>query len=248
MKAHSEIIYLFITYCAHKGLSKNSLRAYATDINHFVSWLGDEFCLVDVAQEHIKTWVNRLHSQCLAPSTIKRKLACLKVFTGWLEKEGHLVTNPFHRLQLKVKLPRRLPRNLINRELKNLLRTPAQNITLTFAKQTLRVAIELMYFTGIRVGEVTSIKLADIDTNSGTILIHGKGNRERQVFVVAPNCIELINEYKDERYRRSPKSNIFLITSTGTSASTDYIRRHLHNLTNELHLERKITPPPLAAT
>ena len=238
----NENIQVFMSHCLRKGLSVHSLRAYERDLQHLQAWLNGDMSLADFTKETIEGWVTHMQSAGLAPASVKRRVACLKVFMRWLEREELIEINPFHRLQLQIKLPRRLPRNLSKSELRQLLKASALQGDITFARLTLRVALELMFLTGIRVGEVTSIKLTNIDMESGTILIRGKGNRERRVFVVDKNCIKLMKHYLQKRAHRSPKSDTLLITSTGTDASTDYVRRHLHKLTSDLKFDRKVTP------
>ncbi len=232
----------FLEHCKRKGLSDHSLRAYRRDLAHFQGWVKDGSVQTVVSKGQIESWVSGMQEESLAPASIKRRLACLKVFLRWLEWEGMLDQNPFHRLQLSIKLPRRLPRNLRRDELSSLLRGTPSDKSVPFARNTLCVALDLMFLTGIRVGEAVSIRLKDIDTVTGTVLIHGKGNRERKVFISDQACLERIKAYMAARSERVRACDHLLVTSLGTPASTDYIRRHLHKLAKDLKLERKITP------
>ncbi len=87
-----------------------------------------------------------------------------------------------HRLRTSIRLPKRLPRNLSRSDLKSILDAasrPSNQANKEFHADTLRVAIELMTTTGVRVGELCAVRISDLDLRSRTILITGKGNRER---------------------------------------------------------------------
>ena len=107
----------------------------------------------------------------LAPATLKRRVACLKSVFGWLEDEGQANGNPFHRLKLVIRLPRQLPRDLKKPELKLLLLQASKEARSekSVTSLTLWVAVELMFSTGIRVGELCRIILSDGPTWWGTV-------------------------------------------------------------------------------
>jgi len=242
MKKFTEITSEFINHCSRKGLSEHSLRAYEQDLKQLYVWLGDDDGALGLTKTAIEAWVGNMQEQNLAASTVKRRMACLKVFMRWMEQEGIIEFNPFHKIQIQIKIPRRLPRNLNTSELKQIVKSPVLLSNKDFPKFTIRLATEIMFLTGVRVGEVAAIRLPDIDLNSGTILIKGKGNRERRVFIVEPECKALIAKYIKKRRFFAPDSDRLLITSRGTAASADYIRRQLHALVKELKLGRRVTP------
>ncbi len=99
-----------------------------------------------------------------------------------------------------------------------------------------------MFTTGVRVGELCSLRLSDIDLPSRILGVRGKGNRERRVFLVDADIVGLIKQYLVLRNLLGPVTDIFLVTSRGTPASPDHIRRHLHKLTAETSIMKRITP------
>jgi len=171
-----------------------------------------------------------------APATIKRRIACLKVMFHWLEENSLLTQNPFHTLRTAIQLPRRLPRNLNQRELGQLFGTPL-NKTLTQDKQkrrTLFLALEILFTTGVRIGELCTITLGNLDPEAGIIRITGKGNRERCVFLISEDIIAGIKNYLKNFRKNALPSDDLLITQWGTAATPDYIRKALHALTDLL--------------
>ncbi|MGP3372481.1 tyrosine-type recombinase/integrase, partial [Escherichia coli] len=163
----------------------------------------DNMVLIDCDKDVIRGFVQHLYQDReLKESSVKRRIACLKSMFGWFEDEEWLERSPFYRLSLKIRVPSALPKALTRNEIRNLLAYPMaqlgisnkrhyhQNATLLaihdryqFSLLTSLVCIELLFATGIRVGELTAITLADMDAIEGIIKIKGKGNRERQVYL-----------------------------------------------------------------
>ena len=240
----------FLKHCRRSGLSDHTCRAYQGDLKDFITFMdGSEIAdLTDKAA--IAAWITDMRHRDLAPATIKRRIACLKVAFRWLEDEGWLESNPFHRFKSTIRLPRALPRDLNKSELRALLNEASQAAkgTTNVSKLTLWLALELMYCTGVRVGELCSIRLKDLDVENGIIRVNGKGNRERLVFLVDSNVRSLLEAYLGYRQEPSPVTNNLLVTSRGTSAKPDFIRRNLHRLVDNLDLERRVTPHMLRHT
>ena len=107
---------------------------------------------------------------------------------------------------------------------------------------TLRLSMELMLITGIRVGELTSIKLRDIDLENQRIKINGKGQRERFVFVTDFSVKQLINQYLSLGKRLSVETEYLSVTSRLTKAMPQYIRSNVHKLRKRVGIEQIITP------
>ncbi len=237
----------FLDHCRTKGLSPHTLRAYQQDLEHFQKWAQNEDWS---SKETIVSWMFAMQRNKSAPTTIKRRTACLKVMFRWLEENSFLTQNPFHTLRTAIQLPRRLPRNLNQQELGQLFGAPI-NIALghdTQKQRTLFLALEILFATGVRVGELCTITLGNLDLEAGIIRITGKGNRERCVFLVSKDLVAGIRKYlKDYRQSALPSDGL-LITQWGTTATPDYIRKALHALTAELSMTRRITPHMLRHT
>ncbi|WP_255487143.1 tyrosine-type recombinase/integrase [Oceanospirillum sediminis] len=105
------------------------------------------------------------------------------------------------------------------------------------------LALEMLYSTGIRVGELTSITLNDLDLYKGQIRIKGKGHRERKVFIPDQELMRLIDTYMKVRNRLFPTDvNTLLLNSRGKAASTQFIRKLLRELSHKCGLEEHATP------
>lgn len=175
-----------------RGASPHTLSAYAYDLRQFRSFL---------ATESVQTWdqvtpaVVRAYLAVLgrrhARSAIARKLSALRSFYRFLYREGKVARNPLA-LVKTPKLPRRLPKFLTAQEMRAVLGAPDPQTPLGSRDRAL---LELFYATGMRVGEVTALRLADL-TWTGELRVLGKGRKERIVLVNA-HAQDALRRYVD---------------------------------------------------
>ena len=233
----------FLKHCERQGLSHHTCRAYSSDLNDFQKWFhGAEKAKMDKVA--IGLWISDMRKRGLGPATIRRRVACLKVTCRWLAEEGLLPTNPFHHLRTRIRIPKTLPKALNHSELEALLRQASREAddALGLSKLTIWLAVEMLFATGIRVSELCGIRLKDLDLENGTIRIHGKGNRERFVYLVDSGVQALLRRYLRDRNGSSGGEDNLLLTSRGTPATPDFIRRNLHTLVGKTRINKRITP------
>ncbi|MFI5202459.1 MAG: tyrosine-type recombinase/integrase, partial [Candidatus Kapaibacterium sp.] len=174
----------FIEHCrVNRGLSVNTLRAYTTDGADFAGFAGPSAPVPEIGRERLQNYVRwLLDERGLKEASVKRRVATLKVFFRWLERQGTIEINPFHRLDMVVRLPRRLPRGVSSDELRRLLAHIRRGEP-GFAATLFHLTVSLLFTTGLRIGELAAVRLADLDKREGIIQVRGKGNRERQVYL-----------------------------------------------------------------
>ena len=243
------IVSQYLRACQLRRLSPHTQRAYASDLHSFKRWSAHATFDAALAPEEIKSWHSHLDRDNLSAATIKRRLATLKALSKWLVREGHLEADPFGKIEIAIKLPRRLPRNLKSHEMRHLLHQVRRNNAVeTLSGLLVQLTIELIVTTGIRVDEACAIGLEDLDLEDRTIRIIGKGSRERRVFLIDDELVRLTRQYLRLRARTNPLTERFLVTTRGSAASTDYIRRQLHESVRTTRLKRKVTPHMLRHT
>lgn len=234
----------FLDHCrVGRSLSINSLKAYAADLTDFSAFAGGGVLVDALSRETLRNYARWLMDErCLKEASVKRRMAALKVFFRWLEREEVLEITPFHRLDLVVRLPRRLPRGISADELKRLLETIGGERE-GYPALLLRLAVVMLFVTGLRVGELTAIHLSDLDLEEGVIQVRGKGNRERRVYLSSPDLRRLLERYLQLRRRRVPiEAEELLITTDGQPATPQYLRRRLHKAAKRAGIARPITP------
>ena len=155
-----------------KGLSKNTLLAYQRDLTGLM-----EFCInsdlssfKEITRANLNNYLLSLRQENLSPTSITRKIASFRGFFKWLCANDFIKKNPAQSLE-QLKLPKKLPKVMTVEELKTIL-----NADLTPLEG---VIIELLYGCGLRVSELTNLKLNSIDLKSRYITCFGKGSKER---------------------------------------------------------------------
>ncbi len=250
----------YLAFCEFtKKLSAHSIKAYKRDIEQFVIFSGGQLNILEINKEHIRKFVDFCFLEELSHATIKRRLACLKSFFKWLENDETIPLTPFAKLDLKIRVPQKLPRNLSVQELSALLKASKKklgilNISAYLYKDFLNitpknindlttlVCIELLYSTGVRVGELAEIRLTDIYFSEEYIHIRGKGQRERRVFLVDNSVKRLVKIYIKCRNMLSPDHNFLLINRLGRAATCQSIRIWLKQCSKNAKLSRIATP------
>lgn len=232
----------FVRYCANiRKLSEHTIRAYRLDLNRFVGFAGEEATVESCAKSTLQEYVEHLFSHHhLKETSAKRHVASLRSMFRWLEDEGHLHDDPFHRARIRIRLPKRLPRILTRSELVALLERASTNES--SVQSTTRVAAELLFATGIRVAELAALQNEDIDLHAGVITIVGKGNRQRRVYIPDDAIRDLLVAYRALRTERGYSPETFIVNSRGGSASPQFIRRLIRKLGENVALTRRVTP------
>lgn len=185
----------FITYCRlTKNLSEKTILAYRQDIKSFLSFI-DERKNVNV-MDYISYLMETRHKS----STIKRHLATIKQYFKYLYKNNRL-ENPMLEFDFKLKSEKVLPRTITIHDIKQLLtilekrKAKTQSSFQQFQLIRDTALLDLLCSTGIRIGEAAAITLADLDLRSRIILIHGKGKKERLIYLSCEQTIDNLKEW-----------------------------------------------------
>ncbi len=174
-----------------RGLSPHTRRAYESDVRQLTVHTGAEVSPAQVDADHIRAWLASLHRR-RSPATLGRKLASARSFFRWLIREGVIRDDPTAGLPMP-KLEKRLPHPLSVDDCEQLitndrrvLRQPApeggdrerrsQWMTLRD-----RALVELLYGTGIRIGELVALDVRDLELRAREVRVMGKGRKERIV-------------------------------------------------------------------
>ena len=181
----------WLDYLQHeKQVSKHTLRAYSTDLTHFITFLnghiGKPPCLDDVSEVGIcdfRAWMSRKAMDGTGNASRARSLSGLKSFLSWLDKTGVLHNAAIMSVR-SPKLPHKLPRPLQEGQAMNVLESADLLCKEDWVGQRDRALFTLLYGCGLRIDEALSLNMNDLPRD-GFIRVRGKGNKERQVPVIA---------------------------------------------------------------
>lgn len=230
----------FVRYIsAERNYSEHTARAYASDMYDFAGFLkgpDKSGALKNCSKQTIREYLAFLYGKNLKKSSIGRKLAVLKAFYKFLVINSEIQTSPAAAMATPKK-DKKIPVFLTEHEIENLLdmpELPARD----------KAMLELLYSAGIRIEELVSLNLKDLDIISETMRVFGKGSKERTV-PVGNKCLQAIKNYLD--LRRSSgltcktDSPMFL-NKDGLRISSRGARKVLHGWFVKAGCLKKVSP------
>ena len=212
----AELLDLFLTYLSvEKGLSRNTVNAYATDLKKYLLFMKEKGRnAVKAGKSDILDFLELLRSDGYSISTVCRYISSIKAFYKFLLLEKRIQDDPTENLQTPKKWER-VPKALSVSDVKDLLDA-------TFSPKTaLRDSsmLELLYSSGLRVSELVNIKLGDIHFDAGFIRVLGKGSKER-IVPVNLRALEKIKDYSEKErpeILKKKQSPYLFVTRCGRS-------------------------------
>ena len=232
----SQIISDYLLYLEmEKGLSKNTILAYQSDIVGFFDYLSleKEVILDELKRKDFSSFTKYLARNEINPSTITRKIASIKGFFRYLCFKKILKTNPSNSITTP-KLPKRLPKVLTINELNKILKSNLSKFDFAI--------LELLYCSGIRVSELTELELKNIDLAQNMIKVFGKGSKER-VVPIGENCSKTLKEYIKKRELTALKYNskpYLFIDDKGHKITRQKVYNIIHSIGNLI--DKNISP------
>lgn len=241
------LIKKYLEYCNNqKRLDKKTLKAYKIDLRQFSEQTSSQ----EIAQITFKTledYIAKLHQQ-YKPKTVKRKIAALKAFFHYLEYKDIILQNPFNKIQVHFREPVILPKTIPLHTVETFLTTiykQRHNAKTDYQKRNaLRDAAvaELLFATGIRISELCTLKSNDVNLIDGTILIYGKGGKERRIQIGNDAVIRILKEYKINFNTEIKNCNHFFANQSGKALSDQSVRRMIKKYSSLANIDLHITP------
>ncbi len=234
-----------------KGFSANTSEAYRSDMTQLTEWLADPSDDLataeswgDVSRDHLLGFVSHLKSREYATTTIARKIAAVKSFFSYMTTHDLLESDPSEGLS-SPKVGRALPSPLGVDEVESLLNQPRGKTT----PEAMRASamLELLYATGMRVSELVSLSVADVNLDEGYVRCRGKGYKER-IIPVYPEAIRALRVYIDEarpRLRRRRDEPALFLNRRGNRLTRQGFWLLLKSLAAEAGITHSITPHTL---
>ena len=237
----------YLEYCQlQKRLDFKTLKAYRIDLTQFINQVSVND-ISEITPGLLENYIGKLH-QMYKPKTVKRKIASLKAFFRYLEYRDLIERNPFNKVQIKFREPVILPKTIPLRTVEVFLSTiykQKRNAKTNYQRNNaLRDAavIELLFATGMRISELCSLRSSDINLHERTVLIYGKGSKERMIQIGSDAVINILVEYQKTFYEQLQMCSHFFVNQNGSALSDQAIRRMINKYATLAAIELHITP------
>lgn len=218
------MITLFIDFLKfEKRVSVHTIKSYQTDLDQFQKYLLFQYEL-DKPQEAkapmLRSWVVSLMEEGMNPSSINRKIASLRTFFGFLKRKNSISQDPTKILSA-LKTRKKLPAFVEEKSMEMLFQP--DTFTEDFEGVRDRTIMELLYGSGIRLAELVSLEINDLNLPARTIRVFGKRSKER----VVPISTSLANLLFQYLTLRAPEedTNILILTNSGKAVYPVFVQR-----------------------
>jgi integrase/recombinase XerD len=243
----------FLNHChIEKVLNSKTLKAYKIDLTQLLSFVESKEGAINInsiTKAELRVFLKEISH--LKPKSIKRKIATVKAMFNYLEFDEKILSNPFRKIRINIKEVKALPKVMDIDEIKKILRIAYLKIDEIKSKKSYSYieavrnvsVIESLFATGARVSEIANLKSNNINLRDSSILIRGKGNKERVIQVCNEEALHILRLYKELVDKRiSKKTDYFFINRFGNKISDQSIRILVKNISKEAGISRTITP------
>ena len=245
----------FVNACRdERGVGHHTLRAYAQDLRTFARFTRMHRLGNPLSRDDILAYHRHLRDAIEAkPATIERRLSTLRSYFAWRQGRNSALPSPFADLRISIRIPRRLPRPVDRATLQRVLRAeipkippysesvPPRTAPEMMADVTILI-IKLLIVTGLRISELTNLKIRDVSPDACQIFVNGKGCRERIVFVPNIELQEEFRRYCAARCEQGPLAAPLFLNSEGRRLRSATFRKRLRALSKRLEIEPHLTP------
>ena len=236
----------YIEYCEYrKRLDSKTLKAYKIDLKQFEIFCTD---LSDCfAKSVVDDFITNLHKQ-YKPKTVKRKIASLRAFFHHMEYKELLNENPFTKLDIRFREAKLLPKTIPFHSIQTFLSTLYEQKELAESEYQLHccirdiAVIELLFATGMRISELCSLKPSDIDLESSSILIYGKGAKERIIQLGNQEVISALVLYQEAFKKDIEICGYFFVNRLKHKLSDQSVRFMINHYAELAGISQHITP------
>ena len=226
-----------------RGLSANSIKNYSLDLKKLMKWLSEteiNESPISISEETIQQFIYAIAKE-MQPQSQSRVISGLRGFFNYLVFEEYRKTNPLELVE-SPKIARKLPDTLSTEEIDSLI----EAIDLSHPQgERNRAILETLYACGLRVSELTGLKISDLFFDEGFIKVSGKGDKERFV-PIGGNTVKYINIYKNEVRIHIPiqpkaKDTLFL-NRRGNPLTRAMIFTIVKQLAEKAGIQKKVSP------
>ena len=242
-----------------RTMSEHTLRAYGGDLVALTDQLGANTPANTVSADKLVEFIVVQRHHGLAAATIRRRASAVRGFCKWLQRIGVVADDPWRDVDIRIRQPKRLPRPARDESVRRLLASLCRSADVSRAtipvgpfqrpyEANTLVAVALMLATGLRVGEVATLRCDDLDPDARSARVIGKGSRERQVYLSSDWIVGLMQAQLKTRCRLGVRHRCLLFNRSGGLMATASLRNRVCKELKLAGIDEHITPHILRHT
>jgi integrase/recombinase XerD len=246
-----EQVQQFLEYITvEKGYSNNTLAAYRNDLSQFSAYLESRVTSWDqVTRDTIMDYIMDMKTQQeYASSTVARKVAAIKSFFHYLVDRGALQDDPTATLD-SPKVRKRLPKAIAQKDLERLLGEPARDETPKALRD--RALLEVLYATGLRVTELVTLNVADVNLASASLRVLRTKDKRERIVPIHERALEPLQDYLERgriQLLRDPEEQALFLNHRGRRLTRQGLWLIVKHYVREVGIREEITPHTLRHT
>ena len=225
-----------------KNNSTHTVHNYVQDVTVFLEYMQQNGItkVACIDYDCVRSYLSYLYTKGLSKSSVSRNLSALRTFFKWLLREGDIDSNPME-LVTSPKKDKKLPTYVNYEDIEKILKIPDTSTSLGKRDSAI---LEMLYSTGIRVGELISIKLSDIHLSQRMITVFGKGSKERNVLFgdILASKLKLYIEEGRKDLLKNKCSDILFLNHHGSPLTERGIEDILNRIIKKGDLDFSIHP------
>lgn len=240
---------------AERNAAENTRAGYLSDLTQLVAFTWGEsappYAWADFSEAHARSFLRKLTESGEAATSVRRKLSSARGFFRFLQREGLLQDNPWMRLK-GPRRAKRLPKVLSVDEVARFLEQPLKDLAAGLIDEHSAVRdtafFEALYSTGCRIHEMTVVTWEELDLHRGTLVVTGKGSKDRLVILGKPAVLALLRlrDCRESLKAGSTSgSQPVFVSDRGIEMSPRYAQRRMKRYLAEAGLPTDLTPHKL---
>jgi integrase/recombinase XerD len=235
-----------------KGYADNTIAAYRNDLTQFLRYLEgrnqdpEQATWVEVDKDAIISYVLSLKEREYTSSTVARKVAAIKSFFHYLMAEKAIHDDPTATLD-SPKVKKRLPKAISRDEIERLLAAPAQGVAVKSQRD--HALLELLYASGMRVTELVSLDVSDVNLVSGSVRVRGKKlTSKERIIPVGDRALDALRDYLNKgrmQLVRDPEERALFLNHRGQRLTRQGLWLIIKHYVDEVGISAEVTPHTL---
>ena len=222
-----------------KGLSKNTIKSYESDLKEFFAWCHNIHKKLPskLTSSSINIYLGYLFNKNIKSSSVNRKLSTLKAFYIFLYKQKLILKIPTEDIETP-KIQKKLPSTLSENEVEKLLKAPKDKNIIELRDKAM---LEMLYATGMRISELVNLKEVSVDKNRQVVKVLGKGSKERLI----PFGDEALDSLQKYLHKRNSRNIYIFLNNRDNKLSRVGFWQRVKIYLKRVHLKSDITPHTL---